>query len=51
MYHGKPYLAGLEGAYWGDNVYTYILGQLEENPEYIVQMYPSIIDPKKELMK
>jgi len=51
MYQGKPYLAGVEGAYWGDNVYTFILGQLEENPEYIIQMYPSIIDPKKDLMK
>jgi len=47
IYQGKPYLAGVEGSYWGADVYSFILGELQGNPgEAAVALVP-IADPTR----
>jgi hypothetical protein len=45
MYRGKPYLAGTEGAYWGDNVYSFIVGQIGDSPETALRVVKPYVNP------
>ncbi|MGD9697418.1 hypothetical protein [Acinetobacter sp.] len=42
-YQGKPYLAGLEGAYWGGDTYSFLLGQIGAQAKGAIGLDPMVI--------
>jgi len=51
MYNGKPYLAGVEGAFWSTDVYSFMLGEAQNVVNTLdISMFHNLINPSNDFM-